>query len=145
MFYGSTSQEQNENKIFIYDDLLMNQSSIESYTSEEYADGRRSRSLLKDSDNESLEMNRNMVNGGNQLPLFTIEEGGSSVSSGASSLTSLINGVSNTKCFLNGHPSENTLINANTMQNPLHQYLQTCTSNNSRGKDNIVFEIPPFN
>lgn len=90
-------------------------------------------------------MNANIANGGHQLPLFTIEEGGSSVSSGTTSLTSMINGVSHTKCFLNGLPSENTLTNGQLMQNPFHQYLQTCTSNNSRGKDNIVFEIPPFN
>jgi hypothetical protein len=144
MFYSDAHQELNENKIFIYDDLMMNHSSIESYTSDEFADP-RSRSLLRESDNESLDANK-ITGAAYPMPLFTIEEGGSSVSSGSNSLASLMNGVSHTKCFLTGNQSEINLINqASTLPNPLHQYLQTCTSNNSRGKDNIVFEIPPFN
>lgn len=78
---------ESENKIYIYDDLLNNESSIRTYTSEEdkgESDDYNSYSDLLAS------QQKEKVRATQEHPLYTIYEGGSSVSSGNESVDSMI-------------------------------------------------------
>ena len=68
-----------ENKIYIYDDLLHNESSIKTYTSEED----KSEEYNSYSDLLASQQKDKEVRATQEHPLYTIYEGGSSVSSGS--------------------------------------------------------------
>ena len=77
---------ESENKIYIYDDLLNNDSSIKTYTSEEEkadSDDYNSYSDLLTS------QQKEKVRATQEHPLYTIYEGGSSVSSGSEQTDSM--------------------------------------------------------
>lgn len=76
-----------ENKIFIYDDLLNNESSIRTYTSEEEKSENCNSSYQ---DLLSCQPKDKEVRATYEHPLYTIYEGGSSVSSGSEHIDSMM-------------------------------------------------------